>query len=110
MQLTPRGQLHNETIYGKIKQYATKEERVNASFTEEKIATVANQKYRMALLERLKRYNGNSKKAFTGSNALQKNPIYLDDMHTMTVPEKVTTVTFEEIYTIRKPKFRSILV
>lgn len=102
MQLTPRGQLHNETIYGKIKQYVTKEEKVNAAFTEEKIATVANQKYRMALLERLKRYNGNSKKAFTGSNALQKNPIYLDDMHTMTVPEKVTTMTFEDVYTIRK--------
>ena len=56
----------------------------------------------MALFERLKRYNGNSKKAFTGNNTLQKNPIYLDDMHTMTVPEKVTTVTFEEVYTIRK--------
>lgn len=102
MQLTPRGQLHNETIYGKIKQYATKEERVNASFTEDKIATVAYQKYRMALFERLKRYNGNPKKAFTGSNTLQKNPIFLDDMHTMTVPEKVTTVTFEDVYTIRK--------
>lgn len=102
MQLTPRGQLHNETIYGKIKQYVTKEEKVNASFTEDKIATVANPKYRMALFERLKRYNGNSKKAFTGNNTLQKNPIYLDDMHTMTVPEKVTTVTFEDVYTIRK--------
>lgn len=102
MQLTPRGQLHNETIYGKIKQYVTKEEKVNAAFTEEKIATVANQKYRMALLERLKRYNGNSKKAFTGNNTLQKNPIFLNDMHTISVPEKVTTVTFEEVYTIRK--------
>lgn len=102
MQLTPRGQLHNETIYGKIKQYVTKEEKVNASFTEDKIATVANQKYRMALFERLKRYGGYPKKAFTGSNTLQKNPIFLDDMHTITVPEKVTTVTFEDVYTIRK--------
>lgn len=31
IQLTPRGQLHNETIYGRIRQYATKEEKVNAS-------------------------------------------------------------------------------
>lgn len=102
IQLTPRGQLHNETIYGKIKQYVAKEEKVNASFTEDKIATVANMKYRTALLERLKKFGGNPKKAFTGSNTLQKNPIFLNDMHTITAPEKVTTVTFEDIYTIRK--------
>lgn len=102
VQLTPRGKLHNETVYGKIKQYAVKEERVNASFNEEKITLVANMKYRMALNERLKRYGNNAKKAFTGSNNLQKNPIFLDDMHTTTVPEKVKIVTFEEVYTIRK--------
>lgn len=102
VQLTPRGQLHNETIYGKIKQYAVKEEKVNASFDEAKIAQVANMKYRIALSERLKRYDGNPKKAFTGSNSLQKKPLFLDDAHTMAVPEKVKTVSFEEVFTIRK--------
>lgn len=102
VQLTPRGQLHNETIYGKIRQYAVKEEKVNAAFDEAKITTVANMRYRKALTERLKQFDGNPKKAFTGSNSLQKRPIYLDDMHTIFVPEKVKTVVFEEVYTIRK--------
>ncbi|MBQ4633346.1 MAG: type II CRISPR RNA-guided endonuclease Cas9 [Prevotella sp.] len=102
VQLTPRGQLHNETIYGKIHQYVTKEEKVNASFNAEKIATVANQRYRLALLERLNEYGGDAKKAFTGSNSLAKKPLFLDAMHTQAVPEKVKTVTFEDVYTIHK--------
>ncbi len=102
VQLTPRGQLHNETIYGKIQQYVTKEEKVNASFNAEKIATVANQRYRLALLERLNEYRGDAKKAFTGSNSLAKKPLFLDAMHTQSVPEKVKTVAFEDVYTIRK--------
>lgn len=102
VQLTPHGQLHNETIYGKTKQYVVKEEKVNAAFDEAKIATVASLHYRKALTERLMQFDGNAKKAFTGSNSLQKRPIFLDDMHTTFVPEKVRTVVFEEVYTIRK--------
>lgn len=102
VQLTPRGQLHNETVYGKIKKYAVKEEKVNASFSEEKIAIVANLRYRTALAERLKQFGGNPKKAFTGSNNLQKHPIFLDEKHTVFVPEKVKNVSFEDVYTIRK--------
>lgn len=102
VQLTPRGQLHNETIYGKIQQYVTKEEKVNASFNAEKIATVANQRYRLALLERLNEYRGDAKKAFAGNNSLSKKPLFLDAMHTQAVPEKVKTVAFEDVYTIRK--------
>ena len=63
IQLTPRGQLHNETIYGRIRQYATKEEKVNASFTEDKIMTVACKRYREALLVRLRQHDGDAKKA-----------------------------------------------
>ena len=103
VQLTPRGQLHLETVYGFGKQYATKEEKVNASFTEEKIKTVANKRIREALLERLKQFDGDSKKAFTGKNTLEKNPVWLDEFHKDKVPEKVKTVSFEPIYTIRKP-------
>lgn len=102
IQLTPRGQLHNETIYGRIKRYAVKEEKVNASFTEDKIMTVACKRYREALLTRLKQYDGNAKKAFTGKNSLAKNPIFTDSLHTETVPEKVKTVTLEPIYTKRE--------
>lgn len=102
LQLTPRGQLHNETIYGRIRQYATKEERVGSAFNAEKIATVANKRLREALAARLSQFNGDPKKAFTGQNSLEKKPIYLDAAHTACVPPKVKTVTLEPTYTLRK--------
>lgn len=101
-QLTPRGQLHLETVFGSSKRYITKEEKVGAAFDAEKIKTVANRSFREALLNRLVQFGGDSKKAFTGKNSLDKNPIWLDDLHTAKVPEKVKTVMFETIYTIRK--------
>lgn len=102
LQLTPRGQLHNETIYGRIRQYATKEERVGSAFNAEKIATVANKRLRETLAARLRQFNGDPKKAFTGQNSLEKKPIYLDTAHTVCVPPKVKTVTLEPTYTLRK--------
>lgn len=102
VQLTPRGQLHLETVYGSSKYYVTKEEKVNASFTVEKIGMVANKQYREALMNRLQQFDGDPKKAFTGKHALEKNPIWLNDSHTKKVPEKVKLVGFETIYTIRK--------
>lgn len=101
--LTPRGQLHNETVYGARNRYVTKEEKVNASFNAEKIATVARKDYREALLRRLAENNGDPKKAFTGKNALDKNPLFIDSLHSSAVPVKVKTVTFERFFTIRKP-------
>ncbi len=103
VQLTPRGQLHNETIYGSSQRYVTKEEKIGSSFDAEKIATVANKAYREALRHRLDAYDGDAKKAFTGKNSLEKAPIWLDDLHTRAVPIKVKCVTMETIYTIRKP-------
>lgn len=102
VQLTPRGQLHLETVYGSSKRYVTKEEKVNASFDVEKIQNVASKLYREALLTRLNQFGGDAKKAFTGKNALDKNPIWLDGQHINKVPEKVKLVSFETIYTIRK--------
>lgn len=102
LQLTPRGQLHLETVYGSMKQYATKLEKVNASFTEEKIKTVAIKIEREALLKRLAEFDGDAKKAFTGKNTLEKNPIFLDESHTDKLADKVKTVCFEQVYTIRK--------
>ena len=101
-QLTPRGQLHLETVYGSIKQYITKEEKVGANFNEELIKTVANKKYREALLKRLIEFDNDPKKAFTGKNSLDKNPLYFDTLQTYKVPVKVKTVALETIYTIRK--------
>ena len=102
IQLTPRGQLHLETVYGKSLRYSTKIEKVGSAFTAEYIANVANKGERSALLARLSEYGGDAKKAFTGKNSLEKNPVYIDDSKTVAVPAKVKVVTLEPIYTIRK--------
>ena len=102
VQLTPRGKLHNETIYGSIRRYETKEEKVGASFNENKIMTVAKLCYREALLKRLRLYNGDAKRAFTGKNSLEKKPVFTDDTHTEKVPLRVKTVTLKTIFTQRK--------
>ena len=102
VQLTPRGQLHLETVFGSSRRYVTREEKVNALFGAEKIKIVASKRYRDALLARLMQFEGDAKKAFTGKNSLDKNPIWLDETHTVMVPEKVKIVSFETIYTIRK--------
>lgn len=99
---TPRGQLHLETVYGSSNEYIVKTEKVNASFDAEKIATVANMKYRGLLLNRLNEFNGDAKKAFTGTNSLTKKPIYLNELHTHSIPESVRLVTLEKRFTIRK--------
>lgn len=103
IQLTPRGQLHLETIYGSHREYVTKEEKVGAAFDEAKIMTVCRQDYREALLWRLRGCGGDAKKAFTGKNSLEKNPIWLNEQKTKSVPLKVKIVELSTIYTIRKP-------
>lgn len=102
VQLTPRGQLHLETVYGSHLEYVTREEKVNASFTEGKIMSVCTRRYREALLQRLSQFGGDAKKAFTGKNSLDKNPIWLGEMHIESVPPKVKTVSQERYYTVRK--------
>jgi len=102
MQLTPRGQLHKETIYGRIKEVVVKEEKVNAKFNEVKINQITKPKYQEALLRRLQEFNGDTKKAFTGKNTLIKNPVYLDESKKESVPEIVKVQFFEDSYTIRK--------
>ena len=101
VQLTPRGQLHNETVYGSIRRYVAVYEKVGGNFGYEQISYVCNRKFREALLRRLDAFGGDAKKAFTGKNSLDKNPLYLEDNHTM-VPPKVKTARLETIYTVRK--------
>lgn len=101
-ELTPRGQLHKETIYGKYRYYESKEEKVSAKFDTDYIQMVADPKHRMLLLKRLQENGNDPKKAFTGKNALAKNPIYTDDTQSQTLPEKVKLVWLEEDFAIRK--------
>lgn len=102
IELTPRGQLHKETIYGSIKQYVLKEEKIGSKFDEETILKIANLQDRMAILNRLKENNGDPKKAFTGKNSLDKNPIFYPGQNQIKVAEKIKMVTLEEDFTIRK--------
>ena len=103
VQLTPRGQLHNETVYGRIMLPNYKEEKVGAGFNYEKIATVASERYRNALKCRLDAHEGDPKKAFSGKNSLDKNPLYLDVAHSEAVPLKVVVVSYYEQFTKRDP-------
>jgi len=102
VELTPRGQLHKETIYGKIERYVTKDEKIGSKFNLEKIKQVAKQSYREALLVRLLEFDGDPKKAFSGKNSPSKNSIFVDETKTKVVPEKVKLVWKEDRYTICK--------
>lgn len=101
-ELTPRGQLHKETVYGKLQQYNFKEEKINANFDENTILKVAKPSYRAAILNRFNEFNKNAKLAFTGKNTLDKNPIYIDAEKKLQIPEKVKLVWLQDDYTIRK--------
>ncbi|HRX28371.1 MAG TPA: type II CRISPR RNA-guided endonuclease Cas9 [Saprospiraceae bacterium] len=100
-ELTPRGQLHKETVYGAKLFLQKKEEKINVKFDQETILKVENKTFRNALLQRLEEFNKDPKKAFAGKNAVSKNPVKIND--TENVPEKVTLAWYESGYTIRKP-------
>jgi CRISPR-associated endonuclease Csn1 len=102
VELTPRGQLHKETVYGKYKFHVNKEEKVSAKFNEVTINKVTNPTYRNLLLKRLQENGNDPKKAFTGKNSLDKTPIYIDAELTEKVPESVNLTWLEEDYSIRK--------
>ncbi|MEN4762778.1 type II CRISPR RNA-guided endonuclease Cas9 [Chryseobacterium sp. C39-AII1] len=102
VELTPRGQLHKETIYGKYQYYVNKHEKVSAKFDEITINKVANPIYKKLLLQRLFENSNDPKKAFAGKNILSKNPIYLNEEKTETLPEVIKLTWLEEDYSIRK--------
>ena len=100
--LTPRGQLHKETIYGSAKFYRTKEEKVGVKFDRKKILQVAEKTHREALLKRLAEFNDDPQKAFGGKNSPAKSPIWLDGSRSKKAPDKVRLVWLEKRYTNRK--------
>lgn len=102
IQQTPRGQLHKETIYGHINKIVANEVKVGSNMDANAIAFVAKKVYREALLKRLEEFGGDPKKAFTGKNSLEKNPIWLNADHTFAVPLKVKLVSTVDVYPVRK--------
>lgn len=102
VQLTPRGQLHKETVYAQAKRIVVKEVKVGGKFDETMVMQVCKPKYREALLKRLHENENDPKKAFTGKNALSKRGVYWDEAQVLAVPEQVKIQFFEQTYTIRK--------
>lgn len=103
VQLTPRGQLHNETIYGHTLHRISEEVKIDGKMTPERAALIAKKAYREAVLERLAQFGGDAKKAFTGKNSPEKNPIWVTPEHAEQVPTRVKLVYFEHYYPVRKP-------
>ncbi|EIJ37917.1 CRISPR-associated protein Cas9/Csn1, subtype II/NMEMI [Galbibacter orientalis DSM 19592] len=95
VQLTPRGQLHKETIYGKIKQPLEKHIKLNKSFTLEQAKLIIDKRQREKVLNHLEKYAHNSDIAFN-SKTLKKNPLLISDEPLKEV------LCFEEVFTIRK--------
>lgn len=100
--LTPRGSLHKETVYGRRRIYEKYEVAVGARLTAFEIAMVASQVERNALLSRLEQYNGDPKKAFTGKNSPENNPIFIDSSHSSKIGKKVSCVRMKDVYSVRK--------
>ncbi len=103
IQLTPRGQLHKETVYGAIKQPVVKDIKIDGKLNADIAMSITKPAYRDAVITRLEQYNNDPKKAFTGKNSLAKNPVYIDTENKICLPEKVKAKVYEEAYTIRKP-------
>lgn len=101
--LTPRGQLHKETVYGKYHFYEGREEKIGPKSNQRVIEKVCNPLFRNLLLKRLAENENDPKKAFSGNNALSKNPIFLDDTRAKTLPVRVKISWLTEGFSIRKP-------
>lgn len=103
VQLTPRGQLHNETVYAHTHHAISTKVKVDGKMDAERIAKVTCKTYRTALAIRLNEFGGDPKKAFSGKNSLEKNPLWLNANHTKQVPLIVKIVEYESYYPVRKP-------
>ncbi len=102
IELTPRGHLHKETVYGKYQYYVNKEEKIGTKFDFDTIQKITNPLYKSLLLKRLVDHDNDPKKAFGGKNSFTKNPIYLNDNKSTIMPEVVKLRWLEEDYSIRK--------
>ncbi|WP_299521376.1 type II CRISPR RNA-guided endonuclease Cas9 [Winogradskyella sp.] len=95
VQLTPRGQLHKETVYGKSKRQLAKPTKINKRFTLKEASLIVNFNERKAVLEHLAKYSNNHETAFD-NKTLKKEPLLYGGEQLKEV------LCFEEIYTIRK--------
>lgn len=91
--LTPRGQLHKETVYGKIRRYSKEKAPLNGRFRHENM--IVNDRERELVQQRLNQFGGDPRKAFKDLN---KNPIWLDSEKS----KPLTAVTvWEEFFVVK---------
>jgi CRISPR-associated endonuclease Csn1 len=91
--LTPRGQLHKEQVYGKIKRYSPNKAPLNGRFN--KVESIADPKVREIVLMRLEEHGNDPKKAFKD---LEKDPIWIDDAKSKAITE---VTLWEEFFVYR---------
>ncbi|WP_213522760.1 type II CRISPR RNA-guided endonuclease Cas9 [Nonlabens sp.] len=93
--LTPRGQLHKETIYGKSLTPEVKTTKLNKKFAFAKAEQIIDQKQKILVLEYLKKYKDNPEIAFDGKT-FNEDPLLWHNKPLTDV------LCYKEIYTIRK--------
>ena len=94
-QLTPRGQLHKETVYGKIKKPIPKPVRLSKKFDLNQAQLIVSSKLRQIVLNHLANYSNEPSLAFD-AKTLKKDPLTYKGKPLKEVK------CFEEIFTIRK--------
>ncbi|WP_034061490.1 type II CRISPR RNA-guided endonuclease Cas9 [Lacinutrix jangbogonensis] len=94
-QLTPRGQLHKETVYGTSKREMDKPIKLSKKFKIETLKLIVNSNLKTVVTKHLHKYNNKPEIAFD-SKTIKKDPILYKGLQLTEV------LCFEEIYTIRK--------
>jgi len=94
-QVTPRGQLHKETVYGTSKRLKNKVTKLSKRFTVEDAQLIANPIHKELVLQHLEKFNNNEALAFD-TKTLKKTPL----MYKKEALKEV--LCYEEIFTIRK--------
>lgn len=93
--LTPRGELHQETIYGKRRWLNSKPRLINKKLTQEQVDLISSPEIRRIIKEHIASYP--SIEVALDSKTLKKHPILYKG-------EPLTEVLcYDEIFTIRKP-------
>jgi CRISPR-associated endonuclease Csn1 len=95
IQLTPRGQLHKETVYGKSKQPMDKPLKISKRISLVQLNNIIHPKIKKAVIEHLEKHDGKIELAFD-SKTLKKDPLLFNN-------EPLKEIhCYEDIYTIRK--------
>lgn len=91
--LTPRGYLHKETVYGKIRRYSDKKIPLNSRFAQ--VDAIVNEQEKAIIKQRLAAHGNNPKTAFA---KLDKNPIWMDESKTRSLSE---VTVWEEFFVVK---------